>query len=243
MPRQREVVYLRKMKFSLLALGLALIASLPGAYADIVTVVTPVGATTSGGAVDAIATITTGTNVVDITLTNLEANPKDVAQLLSDFDFVLSNGATTGTLAFSSGQKITVNSNGTFTLGTTGSTGWGLNDNVGGGLQLDALGFVGPAGLIIGPPGGATYTNANSSIAGNGPHNPFINQTATFEIDVAGVTADTKVTSATFSFGTTPGADLVRGTVPEPSSLLSFLMLGGAGLVFRKRLGGALRRS
>jgi hypothetical protein len=231
------------MKFSLLALGLALMASLPGAYADTVSVVTPVGATTSGGAVDASATITTGLNVVDITLTNLEANPKDVAQLLSDFDFVLSNGATTGKLASSSGQKITVNSDGTFTLGSTGSTGWGLND-VGGGFQLDALGFVGPAGLIIGPPGtGLTpYSNANSSIAGNGPHNPFINQTAMFEIDVTGVTADTKVTSATFSFGTTPGADLVRGTVPEPSSLLSFLMLGGAGMVFRKRLANAFRR-
>jgi hypothetical protein len=232
----------RGMKFSFLAAGLVLFASVPGVHANTITFVTPSGATTSGGPVDASATFTTGAGFVDITLTDLEANPKDVAQLLSDLDFVLSDGATMGTLASSSGQEITVASNGTFTLGSTVSTGWGLNNNVGGGLQLDALGFIGPEHLIIGPPGaGSMYSNANSSIAGNGPHNPFLNQTATFVVDVTGVTADTTITRATFSFGTTPGIN-VPGTVPEPSSLLSLLMLGGAGLVFRKRLGGAFRR-
>ncbi|HLK50704.1 MAG TPA: PEP-CTERM sorting domain-containing protein [Bryobacteraceae bacterium] len=231
------------MKFSFLAAGLVLVAS-TGAYANTITFVTPAGATTSGP-VDASATFTTGNGVVDITLTNLEANPTDVAQLLSDLDFVLSNGATTGTLASSSGQEITIASDGTFTLGSTGSTGWGLNNNVGGGLQLDALGFIGPENLIIGPAGsGGVYDNANSSVAGNKPHNPFLDQTATFTVDVAGVTAATTISSATFSFGTTAGVNVVgvRGTVPEPGSMLSFLMLGGAGLVFRKRLSGTFQR-
>jgi hypothetical protein len=208
----------------LTALALSVVAS-----ANTITFVTPVGSSTGGGPVSASATVTTNTNSVFITLTDLQANPTDIAQLLSDFDFVLSNGATTGTLTTSSGQQIVIAGNGTTTLGSTGSTGWGLNNNVSGGLQLDALGFIGPAGLIVGPPGaGGVYTNANASIAGNGPHNPFINQTATFTLSVAGVSAATTVTSATFSFGTTPGIN-VPGTPSVPEPITSALV--GTGLV------------
>ena len=204
-------------------------------HASSITFFTPTGATTSGGAVSDSATVVTGAGTVTITLTNLLANPTDVAQLISDFDFVLSNGATTGTLTSSSGQAITINADQSSTLGSTGSTGWGLNNNVGGGLQLDALGFVGPAGLIIGP---GPYTNANGSIAGNGPHNPFLNQTATFNLAVLGVTTSTSVTGATFSFGTTPGINVVgvpRGVTPEPSSLvlLGTGIIGAAGMLRR----------
>jgi hypothetical protein len=210
-----------------------------GANANTVTFITPAGSTNSGGAVNASATFTTGAGELDITLTDLQANPKDVAQLLSDLDFVLSSGQKIGTLSSSSGQQITVHGNGSFTLGTTGSTGWGLNNNVAGGLQLDALGFIGPAGLIIGPPGGATYSSANSSIAGNGPHNPFLNQTATFTLAIAGLTAGDSVTSATFSFGTTPGIDVPGvpgGPVPDggTTALLLGAALSGLGLIRRK---------
>jgi len=200
---------------------------------------TPSGSSTGGVAVSATAVVTTGAGIVNITLNNLLANPTDVSQLISDFDFVLSNGATVGTLTSSAGPQVTVNGDGTFTSGGTASTGWGLNNNVGGGLQLNALGFIGPAGLIIGAPGGPTYSNANGSIAGNGPHNPFIDQSATFQITVAGVTTSTTVTSATFSFGTTAGVDVTgcvvgtvncgasTSTVPEPISLA----LTGSGLL------------
>src|ERR1035437_10979430 len=107
-------------------------------------------------------------------------------------------------------------------------------------MLLNSLKESGPSQTIIGP-GGPTgvYSNANASIAGNGPHNPFLNRTATFTFAVGGVTADTSVTAATFSFGTTAG-DNVRGTtcstgdcggtqqdIPEPLSM--FLM--GAGLL------------
>jgi hypothetical protein len=182
--------------------------------------------------VDASATFVTGNGTLSITLTNLEANPTDVAQLLSDLDFTLSNGATSGTLASSSGQEVTVAKDGTFTLGSTVDTGGALNSTATG-LQLDVLGTpVGPSHLIIGPPDGSNvYSNANGSIAGNKPHNPFLDGTATFLLDIAGVTADTDVTSATFSFGTTEGTNLVPGTpgttpVPEPGTLL----LLGSGL-------------
>ena len=59
-------------------------------------------------------------------------------------------------------------------------------------------------------------------------------------LDIAGVTADTTVNSATFSFGTTEGADLVPGkprnqpTVPEPGTYA--MMAVGLGLVSIARL-------
>jgi hypothetical protein len=225
--------------------ALAVLAFSVVASANTITFNTLAGATTSGGPVSAKAQITTGIGTVQVILTDLQGNPTDVAQLLSDFDFVLSNGATTGTLTSSSGQQVTIADNGTFALGSTVSTGWGLNNNVGGGLQLDALGFVGPKGLIVGPSGaGSVYSNANGSIAGNNAHNPFIYQTATFNLSVAGVTADTTVTSGIFSFGTTAGINVTgcvvgaaqcnSGTVPEPITS-SLVGVGLISLFFLRR--------
>ena len=205
--------------------------------ATTITYITPAGSTAGGHPVNASATLTTGAGTLSITFTDLEPNPTSVVQTISDLDFVLSDGAVTGTLSSSSGQEITIDNSGAFTLGSTGSTGWGLNNNVSGGLQLDALGFIGPANLIIGPPAG-TYSNGNGSIDGNGPHNPFLNQTATFDLSIPGVNAETRITSATFSFGTTAGVN-VSGVVatPEPSAVVLVLCGGLALGMFKRRLG------
>jgi hypothetical protein len=219
-------------------IGLMMGASVPAAHASTVTFVTPIGASTSGP-VNASATFVTGAGTLSVTLTDLQANPTDVAQTLSDLVFTLSTGQTTGTLTSSSGTTIFVSGAGTTTPGTTGSTGWGLNNNVSGGLQLDALGFIGPAGLIIGPPdAGGLYSNANGSIAGNPAHNPFLDQTATFLISVAGLTAADTVTSAAFSFGTTAGVEIAGvSPVPLPGALPLFASgLVGLVLLGRRRM-------
>jgi hypothetical protein len=220
------------------------------AHAGSIEYFTPSGSTTGGQPVDASASFTTSTGILSITLTNLEANPTSVVQALSDLQFTLGNGGSlTGASLFTSvGQEITVNSNGTFTLGSAVATGWVPTlGGTSGALDVLGAGGAGPKHLIIGPPGAAnTYSNANGSIAGNAPHNPFLNDFATFTIIGTGITADTTITSATFSFGTTEGANLVPGVaVPEPGSLALCAM--GATSIFgfvvfrrwRRRLHGA----
>jgi hypothetical protein len=217
------------------------------AHAEFITYVTPSGAATGGGPVNAEADFTTAAGSITITLKDLQANPADVTQLLSDISFTVGHGGslTGSSQTGASSQELTVNGDGTFNIGfnltTVAAVGWVYTTTSSLGT-LDVLqgpGHAGPAHLIIGPPGGPTYANANGSIAGNKAHNPFLNQEATFIITAPNVSADTTITSATFSFGTTEGANLIGGlTVPEPSSLA--LGLVGLGLVgsigfYRKR--------
>jgi len=128
-----------------------------------------------------------------------------------------------------SSQELTVNGNGTFNIGpnltTVAAVGWVYSTTSTTGT-LDVLqgpGHAGPAHLIIGPPGGPTYSNANGSIAGNGPHNPFLNQSASFTLTAPNVSSDTTITGVTFSFGTVGGVEIpgvpVAG-VPEPGSIV-----------------------
>jgi hypothetical protein len=227
-----------------IALAMLLTASIgTPAHAGSITYVTPSGATTGGGPVNAEVDFTTAAGSITVTLKDLQANPKDVAQLLSDLSFTVGNGGSlTGSAqTAASSQELTVNGNGTFSIGanltTVAAVGWVYTTTSSTG-RLDVLqgpGHAGPEHLIIGAPGGPTYANANGSTAGNGPHNPFLNQSATFTITAPNVSADTTITAAIFSFGTTEGV-LIPGVpaVPEPSSLL--LSLVGLGVVGSIRL-------
>jgi len=184
--------------------------------------VTPAGATTSGGAVSAQATFTAGAGSLTITLQNLLVNPKDVAQLLSDLDFAIP--LTASTTLTSSATFINVNADHTTTAGGSGPTGWVFSALTGNHYTLCDIctGAAGPSNLIIGP---GPYGNANGSIAGNDPHNPFINQTATFILTNSSITPNSLVGDVVFSFGTTAGID-VPGVpqqndtpgVPEPTT-------------------------
>jgi hypothetical protein len=225
---------------------LALVSMVAPVHAGSMTYVTPSGSSIGAGPVNAEAVFMTSANTLTITLTDLLANPTDVGQLLSNLSFTLGNGGsvTGSSVSSSSGQEITVNSGGSFSLGSTVATGWAYSTSGSTMGTLDVLGTpTAPAHLIIGPPGaGNTYSAANGSIAGNGPHNPFLNESATFTITGSGITSDTTVTSATFSFGTTGGVT-VNGvqSVPEPSALvMSLVGLGIAGWigVYRSRRHG-----
>jgi len=213
----------------------------PAAEASISTYDIAAGTTVGGLPVSATVTFTTSTDDIKISLTNLQNNPTGVIQNLSDLAFTLDTGQTIGTLLSSSALLRTVNADGTFTNGGTASTGWELETS-GSGLRLHVLGTpIGPAHTLIGGPDGSNlYSNANGSIAGNGPHNPFITGTATFDLQVLGVTTLSLVNSATFSFGTTEGNNVpgIRSRVPEPSTLL--LLVSGLSIVgamgWRRRL-------
>ena len=206
------------------------------ATAATITFSTATGATSGGQPVDATTTITTGAGTITVSLTDLLANPTDAGQLVSDLFFDLSTAPTTPliTTTTPTGTLIAIAANGTVSSGGTTFDTWALTSS-GTTIHLDSL-AGGPAQTIIGP---GPYTNANGSIAGNGPHNPFIQNTATFTFAVQGVTAATTVTAATFSFGTVPGNNVPAGPntpVPEPISLS---LLGGGFIalgLFRKRI-------
>jgi hypothetical protein len=206
-------------------------------YAGTSTFSTPSGSTdTAGDPVSASATFTTGANSLTITLSNLLANQKDAGQLVSDLFFTLdaANASITAGQHVGTANEIFVGANGTTTAGDSNASIAWLFSLTAGTFHLDGLSGGGmsggntPADLIIGPPGpGGVYTNANGSISGNKPHNPFADQTATFNLTINGISADTVVTGATFSFGTTPG-DNVPGGGSMPDSGSTLMLLGAA---------------
>ena len=248
-PSPRRLLGLMAGTVSAAALCLSVLTVSPATAATVVFS-TPAGSTVTNGAVSASATFITDPGSITVVLADLLANPKSVGQLLSDISFTFTGALASGaTLGLNIGQEITVADNGTATLGGFVATGWGLSATGTSTLHLDALGQpTTPSHLLIGPPGaGGTYDNANSSIAGNDPHNPFLNQTAAFVIDLLDPTALATITGVIFSFGTTEGV-LVTGTpggtptpfeigpTPIPSAIWLFAgALGLLGMLSRRK--------
>jgi len=212
-------------------------------FADTISESTALGATSSSGdAVAASATITTGAGTVTIDLTNLltAAQVKSVGQNISDLFFTLDTTTSPGSVSSSSASFVDVDGSGNATAATVpgpDQIGWDLA-NSGGTYHLNGLGgsFTPEHTIIGGSVGDTSYPNANSSIAGNSPHNPFVQSTGHFVLSIAGVTDATDISGVEFSFGTTAG-DNVPGVPPVAAPEPSSLMLLGSGLI-----GFALRR-
>ena len=236
---------------TLLACG----AAVTPAEAVSITYTTPVNAKAPGDsnlAVNASAVFTTGTGTVDIVLSNLMVNLTSEAQALSDIKFTLSSGDT-GKATLSSSETILRTVTGQATANVTDgvsiiSTGWGL-DPVTGAIHITDIGFSAPGRTLIGPgDAGGAYSNANSSIT-NTPHKKHIGGVlasdsrfqkpgvAIFHLLVPGVTSSTTILSATFSFNTTAGDDVVgcneciTTTTTNNTPLPATVLLLGGGLV------------
>ena len=189
-----------------------------------------------GKPVNASATFAADGTTLTITLTNLEADPISVSQNISGLFFTFTTGETAGTLVSSTADFIQIGRQHSVTASGAGSTGWDLLTDFSGGLKLNLLGSDAvPAHTIIGPPGmDGLYDSANGSLAGNRPHNPFIDQAATFILNVP-ISQDTRIDEVIFSFGTAPGQDATGSPpVPEPASIL-LLGTGLSWFVLRHR--------
>ena len=214
-----------------------------------ITFTTPSGSTTSDGSVKATAVFAISPGVLTITLNDLLSNPTSVGQLSSNLAFSLSSSLSASASLASSAQERTVNGDHSFTEGGTVSTGWALQAYGSSGLILCVIcpNNGTPAPTTNPPPshliiGAGPYTNANGSIAGNGPHTPFLDETATFTIHDSNITSSMVVSNVVFGFGTqfgsTVNGELSAGTSAVPESRTMLLI--GTGLVllgtFKKRL-------
>ena len=187
-----------------------------------------------------------GTGVLTVTVQNLVADQVDVGQAVSGVKFTLAGLTTTSPTESGTGDLITVAGNNTFTDPATqvDLSHWTASTSLSaspaaGNITLTTIGGGHPVQTILGVPDGSGYNSANGSIAGNGPHNPFVDQTATFTFSgLTGVntSADiaTLLSGVQIGFGTA-GTDYVNTTTiitatPEPSTfwLLGLAMVGVA---------------
>jgi MYXO-CTERM domain-containing protein len=202
--------------------------------------------------------ITAGVDSITITITNTFTNAQivDAADLLSAIYFTASG--FTGPASYTSGTAagstlIAADGSASFTAGPVAAL-WNAG-NSGSTITVCVICAYGinanppaPANTIIGGDGTNPYPNANGSVAGNGPHNPFLVGPVTFVLNTPGVTAGSVLDLLLVQFGTvaTPPSSSSSstsgsppsGNVPEPSSnalaLLGLALL--AGTFLKRRL-------
>jgi hypothetical protein len=190
------------------------------------------------------------TDQITVVLTNLVVNPTSVGSVLTSVQFALEPDTYSGgSLTSSSAKQRSVASDRSYTDSALLSTDW-VASRMLNTILLSWNDGSGPDQGIIGPAGGATYSNANGSIRGNGSHNPFLAETATFVYSLVGVDEFTGIADVKLGWNTSPdptgtqvtaacvtrgGCDTDPAPVPEPST--AGLLMGGIGLFawYRRR--------
>ena len=201
------------------------------------------GTSADGHAVSGSANFTLGVGTVTVQLTNLTALTLDAGELFTGIDF--SFGGLTPSLFSASGVQRNVDKDGGFVdSGSPQNISWSIESPSSGIYQLN---FHDDAtDSIIGPPTDGSYSGATGSIKGNKGHNPFVAETATFVLNVPGLSLTSPVNVTTFRYGTTlqPATGniipLISTPVPEPATWMTWGGICAIGLViFYVRRAGA----
>jgi hypothetical protein len=226
--------------------GIAAILVATAAHAQVLSWMTPAGASIAGNAVNARADFLEANGTLTITLTDLQKNPRSDTQLISGISFNLSGLNGSGAVVtLNKGNISTIQSNGSYAAGTSDSLSrWQANKS-GSNINLNIFSGGQPNRQIIGPDSQGGFTGAGSY--GNPSvfnHEPVVLGSASFVLTIPGITTPSTIGGVSFQFGTDPMSNFLSATVapnsvasPEPGGMALFagVAVTGTAVAFARR--------